>query len=215
MRKIFYSLAILFAILLTSFSIQDSFSDSGENRTYTLEEALEIQRQRIESSESAPVYVGFEKPLKQIAQGILPENVTCNKELVLIIKHTGMPACVKHDTALILVERNFGTSDDILRYHEIESVRNCEIGKIFHYIGLGSFSITIENMTLETCYMTFHDEIEGGVIERYCEIPLEKLQNFRGWGDKIYSLPNLEGLEEFCKVTETYSIWDRPPFSSP
>jgi len=57
---------------------------------------------------SHPEYVGFETPLKQIAQGIAPENVTCNKELVLIIRHNGSPACVKPQTAEKLEQRSWG-----------------------------------------------------------------------------------------------------------
>ena len=89
--------------------------------------------------------------------------------------------------------------------NEITSVRNCHIGEIFHYIAFGSFSIKIEKFH-EMCHITFEDEIEGGVVERYCEIPLEELQNFRGW--ETNSLPNLEGLEDYCEITKNYSIWD-------
>ena len=47
-------------------------------------------------------------PLKQVAQGIDPVEVTCNLELVLIIKHNGSPACVKPETAEKLEERGWG-----------------------------------------------------------------------------------------------------------
>ena len=57
---------------------------------------------------SHPEYVGFDTPRKQLAQGIASENVTCNKELVLIIRHNGAPACVKQDTAVSLEERGWG-----------------------------------------------------------------------------------------------------------
>ncbi len=56
---------------------------------------------------SHPEYVGFEPPLKQVAQGIDPVEVTCNLELVLIIKYNGSPACVKPETAMKLVERGW------------------------------------------------------------------------------------------------------------
>jgi len=47
-------------------------------------------------------------PKKQISQGIEPEAVKCNEGLVLVLKHTGTPACVKPDTAEKLHERNWG-----------------------------------------------------------------------------------------------------------
>jgi len=56
---------------------------------------------------SHPEYVGFEAPLKQVAQGIEPEAVTCNEGLVLIIKYNGSPACVKPTTAEKLIERGW------------------------------------------------------------------------------------------------------------
>ncbi len=57
---------------------------------------------------SHPEYVGFEKPLKQMAQGIEPENVMCNKELVLMIKLNRKAACMQNDTAIILEQRGWG-----------------------------------------------------------------------------------------------------------
>ena len=57
---------------------------------------------------SHPEYVGFEAPLKQVAQGIKPQEVTCNEGLVLIFKYNGSPACVKAETAIILQDRGWG-----------------------------------------------------------------------------------------------------------
>ncbi len=48
---------------------------------------------------SHPEYVGFEKPLKQIMHGVVPEDVKCNEGLTLIIRHNGSPACVTPNTA--------------------------------------------------------------------------------------------------------------------
>lgn len=50
-------------------------------------------------------------PLKQIASGTLPENVTCTEGLQLIFKSTdGSPACVKPKTAEKLIERGWAAS---------------------------------------------------------------------------------------------------------
>ncbi len=57
---------------------------------------------------SHPEYVGFESPLRQIAQGIMPEEIKCNEGLVLIIKHNQLPACVKPETAEKLEVRGWG-----------------------------------------------------------------------------------------------------------
>ena len=57
---------------------------------------------------SHPVYVGFDPPLKQLAQGVAPEEVICNEGLELIIKHNQSPACVRIETAIKLEERGWG-----------------------------------------------------------------------------------------------------------
>ena len=49
-----------------------------------------------------------DSPRKQIAYGVSPEQVNCNEGLVLFIKYNGSPACVRHDTAVILEERGWG-----------------------------------------------------------------------------------------------------------
>ena len=57
---------------------------------------------------SHPEYVGIDSPRKQIAQGVLPEEVICKEGLLLIIKHIGSPACVRPETAVILENRGWG-----------------------------------------------------------------------------------------------------------
>jgi len=47
-------------------------------------------------------------PRMQIFYGVTPENVICKEGLVLIIKYSGSPACVKLETAVILEERGWG-----------------------------------------------------------------------------------------------------------
>jgi len=48
-------------------------------------------------------------PLKQIHQGVLPENVLCKNDFELLIKLTNqMPACVTPSTAIKLIEYNWG-----------------------------------------------------------------------------------------------------------
>jgi len=47
-------------------------------------------------------------PLKQLKNGILPEEIKCNQGLELIIKHNQLPACVKLETAVKLEARGWG-----------------------------------------------------------------------------------------------------------
>ena len=50
----------------------------------------------------------FPPPLKQISNGIAPENVTCMEGLSLVTKATNnLPACVKHSSIEILIQRGW------------------------------------------------------------------------------------------------------------
>ena len=50
-------------------------------------------------------------PLKQIANGVSPENITCKEDMLIIFKHTdNSPVCVKPGTADKLIERSWATT---------------------------------------------------------------------------------------------------------
>ena len=134
MRKIFYGLAIIFGILLiSSFDIQKSFA---EEKIYTLEEALEIQRNRtgvpitndsfpvknsyiqeltledIQCMEKMGTYQRAEKFMpprwQVICYNFTPDEINCNDDLQLIFKLTdNSPACVNPETAEKLIERGW------------------------------------------------------------------------------------------------------------
>jgi len=53
-------------------------------------------------------YILTLSPKKQTHYGILSENVVCKEGLELIFKNNDSPACVKHNTAEKLIERNWG-----------------------------------------------------------------------------------------------------------
>ncbi|WP_148680181.1 hypothetical protein [Nitrosopumilus maritimus] len=54
-----------------------------------------------------PALADIESPKKQMKLGVLPEKITCNEGLVLMLKTSGMPACVKSATAEKLEERGW------------------------------------------------------------------------------------------------------------
>ena len=54
-----------------------------------------------------PALADVESPKKQMKLGVMPEKITCNEGLVLMLKISGMPACVKSDTAERLEERGW------------------------------------------------------------------------------------------------------------
>ena len=49
-------------------------------------------------------------PLFQFRGGASINDVRCDSDLVLVVKHDGSPACVKHDTKLKLIERGWTRS---------------------------------------------------------------------------------------------------------
>ncbi len=46
----------------------------------------------------------YHPPNKQLQQGVLPEDIMCNEDLVLLIKNNGNPACVKEDNVFRLLQ---------------------------------------------------------------------------------------------------------------
>lgn len=54
-----------------------------------------------------PSFSDLDSPKKQIKLGVAPQNVTCDEGLVLMLKTSGMPVCVKPSTAERLEERGW------------------------------------------------------------------------------------------------------------
>ncbi len=52
-------------------------------------------------------FADLESPRKQMKLGVAPEKITCDEGLVLMLRVSGMPACVKPDTAEKLEERGW------------------------------------------------------------------------------------------------------------
>ena len=52
-------------------------------------------------------FADLESPRKQMKLGVAPEKITCDEGLVLMLRVSGMPACVKSDTAEKLEERGW------------------------------------------------------------------------------------------------------------
>ena len=81
----------------------------------------------------------FPPPLKQIAGGISPENVTCTEGLELIMKKSnGIPACVKPSSVSKLIERGWGVH--ILSDYVKDENNNSEM------LSGGTFSILTEDI---------------------------------------------------------------------
>lgn len=48
-------------------------------------------------------------PLKQVKQGVSPEDILCNDDRVLVIKNDGKPACIKEDSTFRLLQTGWAS----------------------------------------------------------------------------------------------------------
>ena len=83
-----------------------------------------------------PSFADVESPRKQIKLGVMPEKITCDEGLVLMLKISGIPACVKPTTAEILEER--GWKQIIQKFEraerEIETIPASQNSIVNYYI---------------------------------------------------------------------------------
>ena len=147
-------------------------------------------------------------PLKQAKEGNPPQKIQCYTGLVKVLRNSdGSVICTTFETALVLVERDFGKAEDVTLFYKIESVRNCEIGRYGSSHGLGSFYIDIQKNDLENCYMKVFSELEGGWSTKYCEVSLGELKKFQGWKKGTW-FPSFENLKIDCTQTDSGSLLD-------
>ena len=62
-----------------------------------------------------PINAETESPIKQMKDGISPENILCREGLELVIRINGMPACVKPETADRMQERGILLNTKIIK----------------------------------------------------------------------------------------------------
>ena len=62
-----------------------------------------------------PINAETESPIKQMKDGISPENILCREGLELVIRINGMPACVKPETADRMQERGILVNTKIIK----------------------------------------------------------------------------------------------------
>jgi len=74
--------------------------DQSSNQTRTVQDL------------SNRVDISVAAPLKQVAQGVLPNEIICKEGLELIIKNNGSPACVKAETITKLISRGWAINSE-------------------------------------------------------------------------------------------------------
>ena len=82
-----------------------------------------------------PINAEIESPRKQMKDGISPENIICKDELELVIRISGMPACVKPETADRMQERGILLDTKIIKSDfEITTVPASSMSIVNFYI---------------------------------------------------------------------------------
>ena len=82
-----------------------------------------------------PINAETESPIKQMKDGISPENILCREGLELVIRINGMPACVKPETADRMQERGILLDTKIIKSDfEITTVTASSMSIVNFYI---------------------------------------------------------------------------------
>ncbi|MEJ2259981.1 MAG: hypothetical protein P8X78_05685 [Nitrosopumilaceae archaeon] len=97
----------LFANVWEEFEIKSDPEDFELMIDTLIAEFEELSGVDSKPSEHQEVILMDLPPLKQIKEGIEPQNVTCKSNLELIFKYSGIPACVNPSSIEKLVERGW------------------------------------------------------------------------------------------------------------
>ena len=82
-----------------------------------------------------PINAETESPIKQMKDGISPENILCREGLELVVRINGMPACVKPETADRMQERGILLDTKIIKSDfEITTVPASSMSIVNFYI---------------------------------------------------------------------------------
>ena len=82
-----------------------------------------------------PINAETESPIKQMKDGVSPENIVCKEGLELVIRINGMPACVKPETADRMQERGILLDTKIIKSDfEITTVPASSMSIVNFYI---------------------------------------------------------------------------------
>ena len=113
----YFGLFLLFSVLVTGLMITTAFAQetpvnatNGNSTSIEIEENLEVSDTSSETNSTSSETDETEddmaeteddlsdvvpSPLKQIKEGIAPENIVCKEGLELVFKLNGQPACIK------------------------------------------------------------------------------------------------------------------------
>ncbi len=134
--------------------------------------------------------ISIESPLQQYKSGTIPNQVQCNNNLQLIIKaEDGSPACVKPDTANILIERGWAKNSSTVPVDPLKfslSV-NPMIVKQNQSVAI---DITLNNTSQDTIFKAYNSRLTMDMLTRG---PCDWLEPFGiAMFEGNYSLDNIK-----------------------
>jgi len=207
MRKIFYSLAIIFGILLTgSLSIQESYAGEcyAPNPEKNFKEADVVFSGTVIKIVEGPDY--FTAVTFNVSETLKGKT----KEIMIVNSNSDVINCgIKFYTNvsyLVYVDevndrfftdsndgtRTFvgyslsqkGTSDELTRQDAIEK---CEVGRYGSHYTLGSYFIQVNRLDNDRCYMMISWEIEGAYVTEFCSPTMDSFKT-SDWNNAFHPL---------------------------
>ena len=136
-----------------------------------------------------PSFGDIESPKKQIKLGVLPEKITCDEGLVLMLKISGMPACVTPTTGEKLEERGWkqiiqkfeksqreietvpASQNTIVNYYIIDDDLNTSHSGVDVISTEGLFEFTINGVPIEGPETMIETGVNTGKFYLKLELP--------------------------------------------
>jgi hypothetical protein len=90
-----------------------------------------------------------------------------------------------------------------LANHVEELLNKCEPVNMYLLYGLGSMKVLVKGQENDMCVMEIEREIEMGLVEFSCSVPVSKIRGWIGWRG-VDEMPSIGGIESFCG---TGKVW--------
>jgi hypothetical protein len=152
-----------------------------------------------------PSFGDLESPRKQIKFGVSPEKVTCDEGLVLMLRPSGMPACVKPTTAEKLEEK--GWKQIIHKFvkaeKEIETVPASNMSIINFYITDNDLNLAHNAVEVVSAEGLFEFTINGVPLNQDDVVLIRYLDESDSAGEQRVLVKSVTLTKTFAKV-ETY-----------
>ena len=92
---------------------------------------------------------------------------------------------------------------------QTNSLEKCVVGNYGGFVGLGSWSISVEKEESGICYLDYNYEIEGGYNDYKCKIPVNEIKTTERNDLELDYLPiESELINQYCTKIKSDNIFD-------